>query len=55
MQQVKIEYITKYGIYKDAIYLPNDHSYTEDEISIMKQQKFDNWFASMTNSSIEEI
>jgi len=33
---------------KDAIVLPDDHSFTEAEIEAMKQKRFDDWYAIVT-------
>lgn len=38
--------------YKDALYLPEDNMYTDDEIETMKQARFDNWYA-IINSAVE--
>jgi hypothetical protein len=27
----------------DAIYLPENHTYSEDQIEVMKKERFDNW------------
>lgn len=32
----------------DAICLPDDHTYTDEEIEIMKQTRFDNWLSVIT-------
>ena len=36
---------TKYGVYRDALYLPVDHTFTEAEIEAMEQERVDNWIA----------
>lgn len=33
---------------RDALHLPDDHTYTELEIEAMKQERFDNWIAILT-------
>lgn len=38
-------------IYRDAIYLPPDHSYTDAEIEAMKQERYDNWIALVNAAS----
>lgn len=45
MIKIDFEFETKYGVYRDAIHLPEDHGLTDDEISAMKQQRVDNWIA----------
>lgn len=47
-----------YGRFCDALHLPDDHGYTEDEINAMKQQRFDRWVsvveaASQDDSGVE--
>lgn len=45
MIKIDFEFETKYGAYRDAIHLPEDHGLTDAEISAMKQQRVDNWIA----------
>lgn len=40
-------------IYRDALYLPEDHTYTDEEIEAMKQNRFDRWYAAVTASAID--
>jgi hypothetical protein len=39
---------TQYGNFCDAIVLPDDHGFTDDEIEAMKQQRLNNWIAAVT-------
>lgn len=34
--------------YSDAIYLPKDHTFTEEEIEAMKQKRYDDWYEYIT-------
>jgi hypothetical protein len=45
MRKIDFEFESKYGIFRDALHLPDDHGLTEDQIAAMKQQRFDNWIA----------
>ncbi len=45
MIQIIFEFATKYGTYRDALHLPDDHGLTEAEIEALKQQRVDNWLA----------
>ena len=45
MIKIDFEFESQYGVFRDAIYLAEDHQYTADEINAMKQQRFDNWIA----------
>lgn len=38
-----------FGVYRDALTLPDDHGFTDNEIQAMKQQRFDNWVAFLEN------
>lgn len=42
---IKIDFEKTDGIhiFSDAIWLENDHTFTEEEIEAMKQSRFDNW------------
>lgn len=42
---IPFSYETKYGIFSDAIHLPDDHTYSDDEIETLKLQRRDNWVA----------
>jgi hypothetical protein len=46
--KVEFEFQTEYGVYRDALYLADDHAYSEEEIDAMKQERVDNWIAVIT-------
>lgn len=43
MIKIDFEFETKYGVYRDAIHLPENHNLTDAEIFAIKQQRVDNW------------
>ena len=45
MDPIKIdfEFTTHYGLFRDALYLPADHSFSDEKIAAMKQERLDNW------------
>jgi Ni,Fe-hydrogenase I small subunit len=43
MVKIDFEFDTQYGKYRDALHLPADHSFTEEQISEMKQDRLQNW------------
>lgn len=51
--QIRFSYDTKYGKFSDALNLPDDHNYTENEINLMKEQRKDNWIAYIDSTQIE--
>jgi hypothetical protein len=49
MIKIDFEQETRHGTYRDAITLPDDHTFTQEQIEAMKQQRVDNWVAYMDN------
>ena len=45
MVKIDFEFDSPYGVFRDALHLPDDHGLSDDEIQAMKQQRFDNWLA----------
>jgi hypothetical protein len=45
MLKLDFEFDTQYGKYRDALYLPADHSFTEEQIAAMQQERLQNWLA----------
>jgi hypothetical protein len=43
--KIDFEFESAYGVFRDALHLPDDHGMSDAEISAMKQQRFDNWIA----------
>jgi len=54
-EMIKIDFKIDDGRYSfsDALHLPADHTYTEQEIEAMKQARFDNWVAVITAPPVE--
>jgi len=52
--QILFSFETKYGSFSDALYLDEDHTFTDDEVEAMKQERLTNWLA-MVNPSPEQI
>jgi hypothetical protein len=51
--KIDFEFETIHGMYRDALHLPDNHTFTDEEVQAMKQQRFDNWFALLTAASSE--
>lgn len=45
MIKIDFEADTPYGVYRDALWLPEDHTLTQAEIEALKQERIDNWVA----------
>lgn len=53
--QIIFEFPSTYGTFRDALNLPDDHGLSEDELTAMKQARFDSWVASIEVMSQVEI
>jgi hypothetical protein len=53
--KIDFEFTTPHGLFRDALHLPDDHAFTEEEIQAMKQQRVDNWIAVVTAPPAEEV
>lgn len=51
--KIDFEFDTPHGVFRDALHLPDDHTFTDDEIQAMKQQRVDNWIAIVTAPPVE--
>lgn len=54
---MKIDFVKTDGTHtlSDALYLPDDQTFTDAEIEAMKQKRFDNWVAVITAPPQEQI
>ena len=48
MIKIDFSFSSQYGTFSDALHLPDDHGLTQEEITAMQQQRFDNWVAVIT-------
>lgn len=53
MVKIDFEFQSKYGVFKDAIWLPDGHTLSDAEIEAMKEQRFNNWLAIIEAPSSE--
>lgn len=51
--KLDFEVQTDYGVYRDALYLPDDNTFTFEDIEKMKKERVDNWIAAITSSQEE--
>tara|TARA_R110002126_G_scaffold1478_5_gene8685 strand:+ start:1385 stop:1561 length:177 start_codon:yes stop_codon:yes gene_type:complete len=54
MIQIIFEFQTQYGVFRDALHLPEGHGLSDEQIDAMKQERVDNWIAVITAPPIEE-
>lgn len=53
MVKIDFEFQSKYGVFRDALHLPDDHGLSDDQIAAMQQQRFDNWIAIIEAPPVE--
>jgi hypothetical protein len=48
---IKIDFTISNGVYSytDCLHLPANHTYTEEQLQAMKQERFDRWVDAVTN------
>jgi hypothetical protein len=52
--KIDFEFDTAYGMFRDALHLDDDHTFTDEEVQAMKQQRVDNWIAAVTAPPVEQ-
>lgn len=50
--QIRFSFETKYGTFSDALNLPDDHQFTDQEIESMKIMRRDNWVAYIDSTQV---
>ena len=52
--KIDFEFTTQYGIFRDALYLNDDHQLTDVAINALKQERLDNWLYAVENPPAPE-
>lgn len=52
--KIDFEFTTQYGVFRDALYLEDDHQLSEGEITELKQERLDNWLYAVENPPAPE-
>ena len=47
--KIDFEFTTQYGVFRDALYLDDNHQLTDAEINALKQERLDNWLFILEN------
>lgn len=53
--KIDFEFQTEYGLFRDALHLPDDHGLTDEQIEAMKQERVSNWIAVVSTPPSEEV
>jgi len=51
--KIDFEFPSQYGVFRDALHLPDDHGLSDAEIAAMKQQRYDNWLVTINPPPVE--
>ena len=51
--KIDFEYTTEYGVFRDALHLPENHNLTQAEINSQKEQRLQNWITIVTTPVLE--
>lgn len=54
MIKIDFQFETPYGKYADALYLPEDHSYTNEQIKEMQSERLNKWVNNIENPPAPE-
>lgn len=54
MVKIDFEFDTAFGLFRDALHLPDDHGLSDAEIESMKQERVDNWVAVVSAPPAED-
>lgn len=52
--KIDFEFQTPHGVFRDALYLSADHSYTETQIVEMQTERLNNWLFAVENPPVAE-
>jgi len=55
MIKIDFEFETQHGVFRDALYLPEDHDLSQEQIDAMKQERLDNWLFIVENPPEAEM
>ena len=53
MIKIDFEFQTDFGLFRDALHLPDDHGLNDEQIEALKAERRDNWLAIVTAPSVE--
>ena len=54
MIHIEFEIVKDNMTFRDAIILPSDHNYTDEQLEGIKQKRFDDWYAIVIAPQDEE-
>jgi hypothetical protein len=55
MIKIDFEFQTQYGVFRDALHLPEDQGHAQEQISEMQTERLNNWLYSVENPPAPEF
>jgi hypothetical protein len=55
MNKINFEYQTKYGVFRDALHLPETPEYNQAQINEMQVERLNNWLNAIENPPTPEV
>lgn len=52
--KIDFEFQTPYGVFRDALHLPEDHGLTQEQIAEMQTERLNNWLFAVENPPAPE-
>ena len=49
MEKIDFEFTTQYGVFRDALYLEEEHGLSDTDIGSLKQERLDKWLGIIEN------
>ena len=53
MEKIDFEFETQFGVFRDALHLPEGHGLDDLQIAALKQERLDNWIAVVAAPPVE--
>ena len=53
--KIDFQFNTEYGSFSDAITLEDNHTFTNEDIEVMKQERLTNWIAIITKPAEQVV
>jgi len=53
--KIDFEFQTPYGVFRDALILEDNHSFSSEELELMKQERLNNWLYAVENPPVKEV
>jgi len=53
--KIDFEFDTQFGTFRDALHLPENETFTEEQLAAMKQRRLDDWLAIINAPPVDEV